>query len=165
MGIPAQIAHMILEEHKHKPIKGDLLLCGRQAMHMKVDQAKDFVKQRGVNVREGVEPRVDVHTREAKGNGWISDDSFFSLFTDARFNAVDVTDYEQANIIHNMCTPIEAKLHKRFDFIYNGSCMDNLANPGAFLVNTLRMLRPGGVVIHLEHGSLWPGAYLMYSPD
>jgi SAM-dependent methyltransferase len=165
MGMPRQLAHIILEEHKHKAIVGDVLLCGRQTIYLGIDESKQFIQQRGVALREGVEPRVDDVTRAGRGNDLISDISFFELFTDARFHAVDLTDYEKATIIHDMCKAIPQDLASRFSFIYNGSCMDNLANPAQFLVNTSEMLRPGGVVIHLEHGTPVCGAYVMFSPD
>lgn len=164
MGMTAQMAKMVVREHVYKPITGELLLCGRQSIFLTPEEALKIVADEGV-LRQGVKIEIDNQTRSSGGNGWILDASFFDLFTDAKFNAVDVSAYEGANIVHDMCTPVPGELHGRFSFIFNGSCMDNLSNPGAFLVNTSRMLAPGGVVIHIEHGSRARGAYLMYSPD
>ncbi len=165
MGLPRQVAEIILQEHLYKPIQGEILLCGRQTVQVSPNGAKKLLTKYGVPIREGVEPEVDKVTRAAPGDPKILDRSFFELFTDARFNAVDLTDYEQANIIHDMCTPIGEDLVGRFSFIYNGSCMDNVSSPAQFLVNTSRMLEPNGVVCHLEHGSPASCAYIMYSPD
>jgi len=165
MGITAPVAKMILAEHKYKKITGNLLTCGRQTIYIKANDAINFLKKQGVSPREGVDIKLDDYTRESEGEGWISDVSFFELFTDVNINAVDHSDYEKANIIHDMCKPIGIDLQNRFDFIFNGSCMDNLFNPAQFLINTSKMLRPGGVVVHFEHSSTWPGAYLMYSPE
>ncbi|MDA1192837.1 MAG: hypothetical protein O3A46_14280, partial [Candidatus Poribacteria bacterium] len=164
MGVPKPMARIILEEHKHRPITGQLCLCGRQTMALKPEEAVAFIERQGVPVRQGVKPQTDTATT-AKGSNRLADTSFFDLFTEVAFNAVDITDYEEANIIHDMAQPIGAEHVDRFDFMYNGSCMDNMSNPGQFLVNTSKMLRPGGRIIHLEHGTPVSGAYIMYSPD
>lgn len=164
MGIVHQMARLIVAEHAYKPIAGEFLLCGRQSVFLAPKDALKIVSDAKV-LRPAIKPRLDESTRGGQGRGWISDESFFELFTDATLNAVDVSDYEGANIVHDMCTPVPQALHGRFNFMFNGSCMDNLANPAAFLANTSRMLAPGGVVMHIEHGSLARGAYLMYSAD
>lgn len=163
MGMTKHMAEIVLREHAYKPIEGEILLCGRQSIFMTAEEAVALVGSH--NLLRGVEPRIDSQTRGSNDKGWIADDSFFELFADARFNAVDVSGYEGANIVHDMCTPIADELAGKFNFIFNGSCMDNLSNPAAFLANTSRMLAPGGVIIHIEHGSRSRGAYLMYSPD
>lgn len=164
MGMTRQMASLIVAEHAYKPISGELLLCGRQSIFLTPDEAVQLVREAKV-LRKGVHPKIDTVTKSSVKKERILDESFFELFTDAAFNAVDVSDYEGANIVHDMCTPIREDLAGRFSFIFNGSCMDNLSNPGAFLANTSRMLAPGGVVVHIEHGSRVRGAYLMYSPD
>lgn len=164
MGIVRNMAHLILREHAHKPITGEFLLCGRQSVFLTPDQAIEMIGAAGL-LRKDIEPRIDRQTRGSAARDWILDESFFELFTDARLNAVDVSDYEGADIVHDMCRPVPEEHYGRFSFIFNGSCMDNLAGPLEFLRNTSRMLAPGGVVMHIEHGSRERGAYLMYSPD
>jgi SAM-dependent methyltransferase len=100
-------------------------------------------------------------------NGLISDEFFFRSITQGKgeLHAVDHTDYEGADIICDLNKPIPAHLYAQFDFIYNGSVLDNVFNPAMALVNMSRMLRPGGRIIHLEHGTRVNGPYLTFPPD
>ena len=165
MGMPRQIARLLLHEHRHRPIAGDILMLGRQTVYLAPPAAVQLVKDVLGAVRPGAEPEVDPFTTIGKERGTVSDRGFFGLFSEGKVVALDVSDYEGAEIVHDMTAPLPAALEGRFDFIYNGSCLDNMFDPALALKNMSRLLRPGGRVVHLEHGSLWPGAYLMYSMD
>ena len=77
---------------------------------------------------------------------------------------LDVTDYEGADIVHDLGTPVDQSLYEQFDFIYNGSCLDNMFNPGTALINMSKMLKRGGRILHIEHATPFNGPYLIYSP-
>jgi ubiquinone/menaquinone biosynthesis C-methylase UbiE len=166
VGIIKQTAKIILNEHKFCPISGHALLCGRQTVHFNEEEARRILEDEGVPSRN-VKCTVDLRTKKSE-NGkyeYINDDSFFSLFCEAKVSAIDISDYEGADYIWNMCEPIPEELENRFSFIYNGSCLDNVFDPVTFLKNTSRLLEVGGRIVHIEHASLWTGAYLMYSPE
>jgi SAM-dependent methyltransferase len=168
MGIPRMIARAVVQEHKYKPITGNGLLIGRQTMSLTVDEAVALVESEGVkpnsSVLSGAKNLTDNETRAGKGRGFIKDTAFFSLFSDATFKALDVTDYEGAEIVHNMHEPVPLSLHNTVDFMWNGSCLDNMADPMAAMRNTVNMLKPGGRVVMMEMGTPHHGSYLMYSP-
>lgn len=81
-----------------------------------------------------------------------------------KLNFIDHSDYEKANIICDLNYPINEEMKGMFDFIYDGSCLDNIFNAGVGLSNISKLLRPGGRVIILEHSSNMNGPYLMFSP-
>ncbi len=87
------------------------------------------------------------------------------MFCDADVIALDVSDYEGAEIIHDLNTPLPNKYRSVADFIFNGSCLDNLFDPAMAIKSMSKMLRPGGRVMHVEHGSPIQGAFLCYSPE
>ena len=70
--------------------------------------------------------------------------------TDAKYHCLDRSNYEGALIIQDMNKVIEEKKIKEFDFIYNGSCMDNIFDPVTFLTNTTKMLKVGGRILHID---------------
>src|SRR5688572_28944649 len=78
--------------------------------------------------------------------------------------SLDVTDYERADIVHDLGYSVPDTLHERFDFIYNGGCLDNMFNPGMAMINFSKMLRPGGRVVCMEAASSWCAPYIIYSP-
>ena len=161
MGISTHIFRAILREHKRRPLRGKGLLIGRQSVFFNLDTAKS------IGLSEHV-PLIDIKSEgdhETRSGGGLLDYDLFSSFSDIHMDALDVTSYENANIIHDMHKPVPAELYDQYDFIYDGSCMDNLFNPAEFLKNCSRMLKPDGRLIAIEHGSAFPGGYLLYSPD
>lgn len=79
--------------------------------------------------------------------------------------ALDASPYEGAEIIHDMCLPIPNKLRGCADFIFNGSCLDNIFDPAQALRNISAMLRPEGRVMMFEHGTMIQGAFTVFSPE
>src|SRR5258708_24998877 len=119
MAITRHLAQFILAEHRNKPITGNVLLLGRQMVFLKPDEAQALVERSGIPIRPGAKIEFD---KSAHGSerGFISDASFFSLFTDADVQASDVSDYEGADIIFDLSNQPPPQMLARYDFIYNG---------------------------------------------
>jgi len=81
------------------------------------------------------------------------------------YNCIDISDYEGANILHNLNYPVDKALHGKFDFVFTGGCMDNVFNPVSLLLNSSNLLKPGGRVAHYETFQGVIGAYLMFTPE
>jgi SAM-dependent methyltransferase len=165
LGIPSHLARIILREHRHRPIAGKILSIARQTVYLGADQAVDLIKH-----ELGTAPRftacdieVDRRTRGAHGRQFITDNAFYSLFTDADYNCLDVSDYEGANIIANLCSPLPPGLEGQFDFIITGSCLDNIFDPAMALRNLTRLLNSGGRIIHLERASRSSNVYVAFA--
>src|SRR5262245_28941827 len=118
MGILPQMAKFLVREHKHKSIAGDILLIGRQSVVLTLEQALALLESEDVKPRENFLHEFD------SGN-YITDRCFFSMLSPGRLCALDVSDYEEAEIIHDLNTELPAKYHNIADFIFNGSCLDN----------------------------------------
>src|SRR5580658_8091288 len=106
MGIPSQVARLILREHLFRPITGKLLSIGRQTVHLTPRQAKTLVEAE-LGIRLDVDPldlEIDTSTRGARDRGLISDRAFFSLFSDATYHCLDQSDYENADIVFDLCS-------------------------------------------------------------
>jgi SAM-dependent methyltransferase len=163
MGIDYRFAKLILHEHKYRPVNGSILLIGRQTVLMTPELAIELVKAEGLEVRREAKIEID-HSTFGKGHGLITDRSFFSLFSPANVVALDISSYEGAEVIADLNQPLPSHLQNSADFIYNGSCLDNLFDPACALKNMSALLKPGGRIIHTEHGSPMQHAYIMYSP-
>jgi hypothetical protein len=155
---------MMLAEHKYRPIRGDVLLLGRQMVFMKPDEAQAVVESMGLTVRSGVTIELD-RTPHGRERGFISDTSFFSLFTDANVQASDISDYEGADMIFDLSGEPPPRTIGAFDFIYNGSVLDNVFDPASCMKNISRMLRDDGVCFHYEGLAHFGLAYLKFGPD
>lgn len=164
MAITRHLAELILVEHRFRPIAGRVLLLGRQTVFMTPDEATALVRKLGLQVRPDARAEI-CGMPHGRRNGYISDASFFSLFSDAEVRACDVTDYEGAEYLFDLSQAPPAELLGAFDFVYNGSVLDNVFDPAAALRNAARMLKPDGVLLGYEGMVHWGAAYLKMSPD
>lgn len=155
---------MLLAEHRYKPIEGNVLFIGRQTTHLDEASLGRLLQKHGIKAPASSTLEFDTETRGASGERFITDRCLMRSLGVDTVSFLDVTDYEGADIVHDLGYPVPDALANRYDFIYNGGCLDNMFNPGVALANLSKMLRPGGRVVCLEAASSFNAPYLMYSP-
>jgi SAM-dependent methyltransferase len=165
MSIFPQTATLLLKEHAHKAITGEVLLIGRQTVLLNEKEALALIRECGLDPRPNFLRETDSSTVGSDVGRYITDRSFFSMFSDVRVKALDVSTYEGAEIVHDLNLDLPLNLHGTADFIFNGSCLDNLFDPATAIKSLSKMLKPGGRIVHLEHGSPIQDAFLCYSPE
>lgn len=166
MGIDGFAARMILHEHRHRPIKGTVLTIGRQSIGLTPIDMEMLLQATGTQRRPNHEYRVDESTvGVSREKPYITQESFFAAFSDAKVLSLDVSDYEGADIVCDLQGKVKWKHRGIADFIYNGSCLDNIFDPAAAMRNMSRLLKPNGRVYHYEQGNSHPTAYVKYSAD
>jgi SAM-dependent methyltransferase len=165
MSIFPQMASFILKEHRRRPIEGNVVLIGRQTVNLSISELVALLEREAVGLRSDYSTETDNSTIGSYGQRYISDRAFFSLFSSAKVMALDVSAYEGAEIVHDLNQPLPDKLSGIADFIFNGSCLDNLFDPATAIKSMSKMLKPAGRIIHLEHGTAIQDAFLCYSPE
>lgn len=164
MGIAPYVAEAIVREHKFRPIKGDVLLLGRQTMLFSPDEAVAMVRRLGIEPMPLTEPVTDKQTLAAEGKNYIRDDAFFRLLGVDKVKALDHTNYEGAEIIHNLNVPLPEHLAGIADFILDGSTLDNLFSPATALQSIARLLRPNGRLIAINMATAHYALYTVFTP-
>lgn len=166
MGIPAPMAEFLLLEHLYKPISGRVLVLGKQTIHLTPNEFDTLLNRYGLEQKIN-HIEIDNMTIFAKQNidkEFVSDITFFKSIGINNFNVMDVSDYEGADIVHDLCKAPPQKLLGNFDFILNGSVLDNVFNPALALCNLTLMLKPQGRIMHLEMASNFAFPYTIFSP-
>ena len=166
MGIAPYVAVAIVREHRHRPLRGDVILLGRQTMMFTPDLARGLIRAAGATAAalpDG-EDLIDHVTDLARGKGWIRDDAFFRMLGADRVRAIDHTQYEGADIVHDLNKPIPSELEAIADFIVDGSTLDNVFSPATCLQSITRMLRPGGRLVSVNVGSPHLNPYTLITP-
>lgn len=165
MALAGPICEFIIREHCYRPIRGESLFIGRQTVPLSPQILERLLARHGLrNVAPGP-VEYDNDTRYSEGKEYISDRYFMRSIGIDHFHALDVTDYEGADIVHDLGYPIGDEHRQKFDFIYNGGCFDNMFNPGVAMMSLSKMLRPGGRMVCLESASSWAALpYLVFSP-
>ena len=166
MGLGFLAATFILGEHRYRPIKGRVLTIGRQTIGVRGWQLDKLLEMYGIPKRPGHVYTPDGNTLGVnRTEDTISQESFFGAFTDAEVRSLDVSNYEGADIVCDLQGEVPPALFGTADFIYNGSCLDNIFDAPAAMRNMTRLLKPSGRVYHFEQGNTHPTAYLKYSAD
>ena len=165
MGISVINAAMILNEHKYRPITGTVLTIGRQSVGLTAETADVMLRRMGVPKRD-IQYQVDEQTvGVSRSLPYITQESFFAAFTDAKVASLDVSAYEKADVVCDMQGAIPSQYFGYADFIYNGSCLDNIFDAAAALRNMTLLAKPDGRIYSFEQGNSHPTAYLKYSAD
>ena len=157
------MAQILLREHNYRAFSGNLLSIARQTVYLDQAAAVALVNRECGQLRTGHYLEIDTSTNNSLGHSYITDRAFYTLFSDIHYTSIDISAYEGAGIVWDLCQPIPSELEGGFDLIYNGGCLDNIFDPATAIKNMSRMLRPGGRIIHLERASRVHHAYVAYS--
>ena len=168
MSICRPLAEMILREHLYRPIRGKLLLIGRQTVQLSRREAFDIMREFGIDTGGvGIDDlevdRQTVRAGQQQDAEYITDDSFFRLLGVTDIAWLDHSDYEGANIIHDLNLPLPDELDEYADFIIDGSTFDNVFSPGDAMRNIARLLKPGGRVFTINQASNHHLPYLIFT--
>ncbi len=166
----------IVREHCHKPISGDVVMIGRQTVYFTPEGILDLLRLHGISLSHvsSSDVELDRSTQNRlpgyEGARLITDAALFRLLGVPSVLALDHSDYEGAEIIHDLTKPLPNELKARADFIVDGSTLDNVFNPALALKSLAELLRPGGRLlstnVYSNHGApytiLTPLWYLDY---
>jgi SAM-dependent methyltransferase len=164
------LARLIIREHLYKPIHGKVLTLGRQTIAMTYEQVIEMLQQEGYTPSQQVLSEIvitqDQKTRVGKGTDFITDEVFFRLFGVKELLALDVSEYEGCDIVHDLNRPIPESLCGQFDFIIDGGTFDHLFDIRTAFENVVKLLRAGGRILQWNAASNFTGAaYLSFGPD
>jgi hypothetical protein len=164
MGISIETLQFLLHEHRYKPITGDLLTIGKQAIPIPPETLISLIEQYGLPVRSR-EFAFDTANQHGGQSKLISDKSFFASFSDCRVWSADISDYECADHIFDICGKVPRRLRGRFQFVIDGGSLDNVFDPFRMLSNMTEMLAPGGRMLLYAWSNSHPTAYAKVTPD
>jgi SAM-dependent methyltransferase len=82
--------------------------------------------------------------------------AYFSKLGFSRLQALDVSDFEGADHIFDLNEDeLPERLVSRFDAVFNGGTLEHVFHVPNALTSITRMLRPGGVVVHVAPCNGW----------
>ncbi len=151
MGISRAAAELLLCEHARAPFSGAVLQLGRQSIE------PDGASLRRLAARAGATVRV--------ADGPLDDRAFFGALGFARVSALDVSDFEGADVIHDLNRPLPEALHGRFDAVVNGGSLEHVFHLPSALSCVFDALRVGGRAVHIAPTSnLIDHGFYSFSP-
>ena len=164
MGITPQLAEMIFREHVYKPIGGSVLTIDKLSVYLTPDEAISLARRcKLATTLRASDLNLDTRTAAASGTN-IDDRSFFKLLEVDHIEALDVSDYEGATIIHDLSQSIPASLVEAYDAVCDGGTMDNVFDPARALRALASMVRPGGRFVSVNMASNHLTPYVVFNP-
>jgi SAM-dependent methyltransferase len=152
-------------EHRYRPLPKIVHTLGRLVTGFDYDGAVALIRRCGVEPVKVV-AESDASTGEGirLGSKTITDTTFFRMLGAEDVHAIDISAYEGAQIVWDLCQPIPDNLEGVADFIVGGSTLDNVFDPAQYMRNIARMLRPGGRVFEINHANNHMRPYVMLPP-
>lgn len=91
---------------------------------------------------------------------------FFAALGATRVEAMDNSDYEGAQLVHDLNQPIPPEWREQFDAVYDGGTLEHIFNFPVALRNSMELLRPGGrLFIHTCANNLCGHGFYQFSPE
>lgn len=172
MGISVNVMEAIIRDRAHAPFRGKAYTLGRQTMATTPRETFSLFNRLGVESALGVEDLgVDKTTHFAINYArkeTIRDVDFFRMLGLEEIYALDISDFEGAEIIVDLNEPIRPALENSCGLLVDGSTLDNIFDPCTGLKNIARMMAPGGRCFLVNMGNAsdeFTGVpYTMFNP-
>jgi len=134
---------------------GDALCLGRQELHVTNDQVAPILSARW--------PGQDL-AGLSQSDGYA--ETLLHKLGACSVQSLDFSDFEGAEIIHDLNSPVPDHLIERFDFILDGGTLEHVFNLPMAFANVKAMLRIGGILVCVDgaNNQLGHGLY-QFSPE
>lgn len=119
-----------------------ILMLGKQIIYIDSVQMFILANRMGIKLTTGDFIKEDKHNH-------IDAYSFFQCLGFLEVHAMDISDYEEADIIFDLnCANLPKNLNNQFDYIVDGGTLEHVFNVPNALENITKMLKVGGKVFH-----------------
>ena len=158
MGLARAAVHLLMAQAVDRPYSGSIVTLGRQHVYATEKEIGDMAAKVGFQLKA---LPVELHREPSLASkGYVSDGWLFKSLGFEEIVRVDYSDYEEVDQILDLNTPLTpANLEKRFDVVLDTGTLEHVFDIAAGLRHCVRMVQPGGRVIHLtptsncvEHG-------------
>lgn len=172
MGILPNTACTLLREHMRRPFRGSVLVLGKQDTYMSWESLQYMALKLGALLTSLPEEEIELSPKPwSVTSRYITDTTFFKALGFSRVDSMDYSDYEGADLIHDLNHIVPEKYFDSYDAIYDGGTCEHIFHVPNFLTSVCLMLRINGRIIHdnpsaglIDHGfyNISPTLYYDY---
>lgn len=148
----------MLEAKKQGVCFGSTLTLGRQRCNMMPSELADLRKM--YKIGEISDPHYSLEYRS------YADAFFYHYLNVHKLSVIDLSNYEGADIVHDMNFPISENLRGSFDVVIDGGTLEHIFNFPMAIANCMKMVKLGGSLFifsmannHCGHG------FYQFSPE
>lgn len=150
MGIDVDVAKFLLAARARQVDFQKTLMLGNQKLHFS---------------KSDYESLADIFNLDHWAQ--IEDGMAFFRFLGAReIASMDISDYEGAEILHDLNQPIGSNLKEKFTFVLDGGTLEHVFNFPIALANAMKMVEVGGHLAIIGGGNNFLGhGFYQFSPE
>jgi hypothetical protein len=146
VAFPLETLLLLLGLHRARALEGPVLNLGRQTVHGTYDEVVNVFAQAGVAPTPLPDEILLAIEQGMRPHG----DRIFFAHLGLELSALDVSDYEGAEVVHDLNLPIPDALRGRFKTVIDGGTFEHVFDIRAAFRNMADLLAPGGLAIHLS---------------
>ena len=147
MGIHSFSLSLLVELKSAVPdLGGTVLQLGRQDVHLTGEKASRVFRALGVRPAIDFSPLTRIR---------IDDGALFRSLGFTRVESADFSDYEHPSWTHDFNLPVPPQKNGQYDAVFDGGTLEHIFNLPEALRNVTRLLKAGGVAIHLSPCNNW----------
>ena len=154
MGLNFNPAAMLIKAKKNGVSFDNILTLGRQTLYISPKKIRQLARENYIKI-------------DSSDFVFDSADEFFKHFLETKtVTALDYSDYEGCDIVHDMNFPINSELYEKFDVIIDGGTLEHVFNFPTAIKNCMELVKKGGSVFiftvcnnHTGHG------FYQFSPE
>jgi hypothetical protein len=157
MGINAQVATVIAYLKANNLVGDEILSLGRQDRSFSLRDVRNIKR----NVRASwAESQMEASAKDPLAETFLS----LSGFKVSR--AIDASDFEGADIVHDLNLEIPAHLHEITSFFYDGGTLEHVFDVATSFKNVFDLLKVGGIALFAPPANNQCGhGFYQFSPE
>jgi SAM-dependent methyltransferase len=162
MGLVLNSLKFLLESHKSGVRFDEVLTLGRQHMTLSPERAVSLLQDYKLWPPPGGEEMFLAELKQAKWRFEV----FARSLGAKNVSSMDISDYEQATIVHDLNFPTPANLHEKFDVVIDGGTLEHVFHVPVAMENCMKITKTGGhIVIITNTNNLVGHGFYQFSPE
>jgi SAM-dependent methyltransferase len=159
MGIDLSCAQLLIRAKANGASFERMAMLGRQELHASRSDLLSILR------RNNYQPDSECQRKLLDPTTVYAED-FLALLGAKEIIAIDASDYEGAQVVHDMNQPIPGHLKSSFDLFLDGGTLEHVFDFPAASRNCMRTVRPGGRFISFTMANNFCGhGFYQFSPE
>lgn len=157
MGIDINTARFFISAYQDSIRFGKVLTLGKQNLYVKPSELSLLKAE-----LKRLNSDLPVDDLQPKGLA----DPIFQAFDSTEVLSMDKSDFEGADLLHDMNFPVSESYKEQFDLVYDGGTLEHIFNFPIAIQNIMEMVKVGGHLIIQTPTNNWSGhGFYQFSPE
>jgi hypothetical protein len=154
MGINTSFAHLLAQAKLQGGDFQNTLTIGRQSLTVPQKEITAISTKLGLNNARKIMP------------SYFADNFLKTVLGASSLTSIDYSDYQDADIVHDMNQPIPDNLKYKFDSLIDGGTIEHIFDIKQVLTNYMNFVKPGGnIFILTTANNLCGHGFYQFSPE